>query len=119
METTQMNDDVAQLLLKEVREMRKLLQLLAEPAIAQRDLKLRAELRKIVGSSQTKQQSVLLMDGSRTQAQIIAQTSVNTGHLSTMVGKLDSAGLLVDGKKHPSLSISIPSNFFDANAETK
>ena len=114
-----MNDEHARLLFEEVRQMRKLLELLAEPAIAQRDAKLRNELRKIVGSSPKKQQSVLLMDGSRTQTQIIAQTSVNKGNLSTMVGTLESAGLLTDGKKQPKLAISIPSNFFDANAETK
>lgn len=114
-----MNDEHARLLFEEVRQMRKLLELLAEPAIAKRDAKLRNELRKIVGSSPKKQQSVLLMDGSRTQTQIIAQTSVNKGNLSTMVGKLESAGLLADGKKQPKLAISIPSNYFDANAETK
>jgi hypothetical protein len=114
-----MNDDLVQLLLEEVHQMRKLLELLAEPAIAQRDAKLRGELRNIVGSSQKKQQAVVLMDGSRTQAQIIAQTSVHQGHLSTMVGKMESSGLLADGKKRPKLAISIPSNFFDANAETK
>src|SRR5438270_52445 len=115
---TQMNDEHSRLLLDEVRQMRKLLELLAEPAIAQRDGRLRGELRKIVGSSLKKQQSVLLMDGRRTQAQIIAQTSVNQGDLSTMARKLESAGLLADGKKQPKLAIAIPSNFFDANADT-
>lgn len=114
-----MNDEHAGHLLEEVRQMRKLLELLAEPAIAQRDAKLRNELRKIVGASSKKQQSVLLMDGSRTQSQIIAQTSVNKGDLSKMVGKLESAGLLADGKKHPNLAIFIPPNFFDVNAEAK
>jgi hypothetical protein len=110
-----MNDE----LLEEVRQMRKLLELLAEPAIAQRDAKLREELRKIVGSSSKKQQSVFLMTGSFTQRQIVAQTSVNQGDLSTMVGKFENSGLLVDGKKEPKLAISIPSNFFEANAKTK
>ena len=104
------------ILLEEVHKIRSLLELLAEPAIAQRDAKLRRELRSIVGSSAKKQQSVLLMDGSRTQKEIIAHTSVHKGDLSTMVGKLESAGLLAEGKKHPKLAISIPSNFFDANA---
>jgi hypothetical protein len=115
----QMNDEHVQPLLQEVRQIRKLLELLAEPAIAQRDAKLRNELRNIVGSSAKKQQSVFLMDGSRTQTQVIAQTSVNAGDLSTMVGKLESAGLLAEGKKHPKLAISIPPNFFDADARTK
>jgi hypothetical protein len=106
-------------LLDEVRQMRKLLELLAEPAIAQRDAKFRDELRKIVGSSPKKQQSVMVMNGSRTQAQIVAETSVHQGELSTMVGKLETSGLLADGRKKPKLVISIPSNFFDANTDTK
>lgn len=114
-----MNDEHSNLLLEEVRQMRKLLELLAEPAIAQRDAKLRDELRKIVGTSQKKQESVYLMDGSRTQKQIQDQTYVHQGDLSTMVGKLGSAGLLADGKKQPKLAISIPSNYFDANAKPK
>lgn len=110
-----MNDENARILLEEVRQMRKLLELMAEPAIAQRDAKLRDELRKIVGSSSKKQHSVFLMDGSRTQAQIIAQASVHQGDLSTMVGKLERAELLVEGKKKPKLAISVPPNFFDSN----
>lgn len=114
-----MNDDQAELLLEEVRQVRRLLELLAEPAVAQRDAKLRDELRRIVGSSVKKQQSILLMNGSRSQKQIIAQTAIDQGDLSKIVGKLDQAGLLVDGKKQPKLAISIPPNFFDAQSETK
>ena len=113
-----MNDEHARLLLDEVRRMRTLLELLAEPAIAQRDAKLRDELRRIVGSSAKKQRSALLMDGRLTQRQIVAHTSVNQGDLSTMVGKLENAGLLADGKKQPKLAISILSNIFDSNAKT-
>ena len=104
-----MND----LLLDEIRRIRKLLELMAEPAIAQRDAKLRDELRSIVGTSVKKQKSALLMDGSRTQIQIIADTAVDKSDLSKMVTRLESAGLLSDGKKQPRLSISIPLNFFD------
>jgi hypothetical protein len=114
-----MSSEQDQALLDEVRKMRKLLELLAEPAIAERDAKLRDELRKIVGSSTKKQESVFLMDGSRKQVEIVAKTSVGQGHLSTMVQQLESAGLLIDGKKQPKLAISIPSNFFDANTDTK
>jgi hypothetical protein len=119
MGTAKMTDHHAQILLDELRELRKLLQVMAEPAIAQRDAKLRDELRRIVGTSPKKQQSVLLMDGGRTQAQIVALASVNKGHLSTMVGRLENAGLLADGKKQPKLSICIPSTFFDSNANSK
>jgi hypothetical protein len=119
MEMTSMSDEHGNSLLEEVRTIRQLLELLAEPAIAQRDAKLREELRKIVGSSAKKQQSVLLMDGTRTQKQIFEATSVHQGELSTMVGKLEGAGLLLGVKKQPKLAISIPSKFFEASPGKK
>jgi hypothetical protein len=100
-------------LLREVRQIRQLLELLAEPAIAERDAKLRTELRKIVGTSEKRRRSVHLMDGSRTQAQITGTTSVHKGDLSVMVGKLQAAGLLSGDKKHPKLALTVPANFFD------
>jgi hypothetical protein len=109
-----MGNDVDELL-ETVRKIHGLLELLAEDKIAERDAKQRAELREIVGASPAKQQSILLMDGSRTQAEIQRATSVNQGNLSTMVGKLYKAKLLTDPKK-PNLAISIPANFFERHA---
>lgn len=106
-------------LLETVRKICGLLELLAEDKIAQRDAKQRAVLFEIVGTSVAKQKSVLLMDGTRTQAEIQRATSVNQGHLSTMVGKLHRAKLLLDDTKKPSLAISIPSNLFESHAEAK
>lgn len=106
-------------ILAELRQVRVLLELLAEPAVAQRDSKYRVALREVVGGGVKKQQSALLMDGSRTQLQIRAQTSVDGGDLSKLVSKLETAGLLKGDKKQPKLVISIPSNFFDAHAEPK
>ena len=103
-------------LLETVRKIYELLELLAEDKIAQRDAKQRAALLEIVGSSATKQKSVFLMDGTRTQAEIRGATSVNQGHLSTMVGKLHKTKLLVGDAKKPKLAISIPPNFFESNA---
>jgi hypothetical protein len=92
-----------------------LLELLAEDKIAQRDAKQRAALREVVGTSAGKQKSVFLMDGSRTQAEIHRETSVNQGHLSTMVSKLQKEKLLVSDAKKPKLNISIPPNFFESD----
>jgi hypothetical protein len=103
-------------LLEEARKIRQLLELIAEPAIARRDARLRGQLREIAGTSIKKQQSVLLMDGSRTQKEIIVVTAIHKGDLSTMVGKLDKAGLLTGEKKKPALSISIPTTFFEPRA---
>lgn len=111
-----MIEDDQSALLCEIREIRKLLELIAEPAIAQRDAKFRSDLRSIVGSSSKGRKSVLLMDGTRTQAGIVGQTNMSKGNLSTLVSRLEEAGLLAEGKKYPKLIIQLPSNFFDADS---
>jgi hypothetical protein len=106
-------------LLATVREIRLLLELLAEPAIAQRDAKLRAELLKIVGSSKVHRKVVFLLDGVHTQKDIRDKTSAHSGNLSTFIGKLKEAKLLTGDSKTPKLAISIPANFFEsADKET-
>jgi hypothetical protein len=64
-----MGDHSAELL-SAVLEVRDLLRLLAEPAIAARDEKARSELRRLVGNSVPKAEAVLLMDGTRSQRAI-------------------------------------------------
>jgi hypothetical protein len=113
-----MSEDSTELL-DTVRKIHGLLELLAEDKIAQRDAKQRTALLEIVGTSVKKQKSVFLMDGTRTQKEIRTETSVNQGDLSTMVGKLHKAKLLAGDTKAPKLAISIPTNFFETNAETE
>jgi len=100
-----------------LRKIYNLLELLAEDKIAQRDAKQRALLRQLAGTSVPKRKSILLMDGTRTQAEIRRETSVNQGHLSTLVGALHKSGLLVGDSKQPCLAISVPVDFFEANAD--
>jgi hypothetical protein len=99
--------------LKAVCEIRDLVRLMAEPAIAARDQKLRAELKKIVGKSTANSRSIFLMDGSRAQAEIQREAKINQGNLSTLVKKLNESKLLAGPAKKPKLAISIPSNFFE------
>jgi predicted transcriptional regulator len=87
---------------------------MAEPAIAERDKKLRTELKRIVGSSLPKSKAVLLMTGTRTQSDIQRETGINQGQLSTLVKHLNEAKLLSGDSKNPKLTISIPSTFFDS-----
>ena len=101
-------------LLSAVQEIRSLIRLMAEPAVAERDRKLRTELKRIVGSSIPKSKSVLLMTGTRTQSDIQRETGINQGHLSTLVKQLNEAKLLSGDPKNPKLSISIPSTFFES-----
>jgi hypothetical protein len=101
-------------LLAAVQEIRDMVRLMAEPAIAERDRKLRAELKKIVGKSIPKSKSVFFMDGSRTQAEIQRETKINKGDLSTLVKKLGASKLLSGDGKKPKLTISIPVTFFES-----
>ena len=102
-----------------LREMRDLLRLIAEPAIAQRDKKVREALRRLVGGAKGKKaKAILLMDGTRTQARIINECEINKGDLSVLVKKLKATELLTGNPKQPQLAISIPPNFFERDGES-
>src|SRR5688572_18224694 len=94
-------------------EIRDLLQVMAEPALAQRDAKLRSALRTLVGASPKKAKAVQIMDGSRTQSIIVKEAGMDAGNLSRLVKDLAGAGLISADQKHPKLLVSLPSNFFD------
>jgi hypothetical protein len=106
-------------LLETVRKIHGLLELLAEDKIAERDAKYRSALLAIVGSSKGGQKAVLLMDGTRTQAEIQRAAPMDHSNLSKLVGKLHGANLVTSDVKGPKLAISIPANFFETNAKAK
>jgi hypothetical protein len=94
-------------------EVRDLLRIIAEPALAKRDQKLKEGLLDIVGNGKGKAKSIFLMDGSRTQAMIVKESGVDQGQLSRLVKALRAASLISADEKHPKLVISIPPNFFE------
>lgn len=97
-----------------LREIRDLLLVMAEPALAKRDERLREALLEIVGNSKAKAKAVLLMDGSRAQATIKKESGIDAGALSRCVKELRAAELVAKGDdKHPKLVITIPPNFFE------
>jgi hypothetical protein len=108
-----MDDERSDEIASAVREIRDLVRLLAEPAIAERDKKLRAELRRLVGRSRPKAKAVFLMDGTRAQSAIYRGARLNQGNLSTLVRRLSDAELLSGDRKKPKLAISVPANFFE------
>jgi hypothetical protein len=71
-----------------LREMRDLLLVIAEPALAKRDERLRASLLDIVGKSKAKAQATLLMDGLRSQAAICKESGIDKGALSRLTKAL-------------------------------
>lgn len=97
-----------------LREIRDLLLVIAEPALAKRDERLREALVEIVGKGKLKAKAVLLMDGTRSQVAIKTESGIDQGTLSKFVKALRQAALIgKDDDKHPKLVITIPPNFFD------
>lgn len=96
-----------------LREMRDLLRVMAEPALAERDRKLRASLLEVVGKSKQKGEAVLLMNGSRSQAELRKESGMDSGNLSRLVTALRGKQLIRADEKFPELVISIPPNFFE------
>src|SRR5438552_12144847 len=93
-----------------LREIRDLLLVMAEPDLAKRDQKRRDALRLIVGKSKAKARAVFLMDGSRTQAGIRSEASIDAGELSRCVKALREVSLIEADDKHPKLVIRIQPN---------
>jgi len=94
-------------------EIRDLLQIIAEPQIAERDRRLRDSLRTAVGRSANGQKAVLLMDGSRKQADIVKEGGIGKGQLSPLVKTLAEMKLISNNDGKPRLLIPIPANFFE------
>jgi DNA-binding MarR family transcriptional regulator len=94
-------------------EIRDLLQVMAEPMLAQRDAKFRAEVRRIAGKSEKNRKAVCLMDGTRTQANIAKELGMDQGNLSRLVKALGAAKLISADEKHPKLLVRVPPTFFD------
>ncbi len=95
-----------------LREMRDLLRLIAEPAIAKRDEGLRAVVRDLVGRSKPKAKAVQLMDGTRQRALICQESGLKKGNLSVFEKSLRENGLIAAGEQLR-LVISLPANFFE------
>src|SRR5260370_12864977 len=93
-------------------EIRDLLQVMAEAALAERDAKMRTSLRAVVGSGGKKAKAALLMDGTRSQSAIIKESGIDQGNLSRLVKALAAAQLISADEKHPRLLVRVPSAFF-------
>lgn len=96
-----------------LREIRDLLRLIAEPALAKRDERLRASLEQIVGKSKQKAEAVLLMDGKRSQSAIGKECGMDVGNLSRLVKSLRAEDLIGPDDRHPKLVFPAPSNLLD------
>lgn len=102
-----------------LREIRDLLQLIAEPAIAKRDERLRILLQEIVGKSRQKAEAVMLMDGTRPQAAIRQKCGMDPGNLSRLVKTLRTSELIASDEGQLKLVFPLPPNFFDGTSGDK
>jgi hypothetical protein len=102
-----------------LREIRDLLRLIAEPALAQRDERLRIGVRQIVGKSKQKADAVVLMDGTRSQIAIKKECGIDDGNLSRLVKALRDGKLIGSDDKNPKLAFPLPTNPLDLFKETK
>jgi len=98
-------------------EIRDLLQVMAEPMLAQRDKKFRTEIRKVAGKSEKARKAIVLMDGTRTQASIAKDVGIDAGNLNRLVKALQKERLCAEDGKHPTLLGKLPHGFFDQNGE--
>lgn len=94
-------------------EIRDLLLVVAEPALAKRDQKFRDALRAIAGKSRKNGGAISLMNGSRSQSAIAKEAQIDQGQLSRLVKSLAKESLIASDEKHPKLVVAIPVNFFD------
>ena len=99
-------------------EIRDLLQVMAEPMLAQRDKKFRTGIRKVTGKSEKGRKAVVLMDGTWTQANIAKEVGIDQGNLHRLVKSLQKDGLCAEDGKHPKLLGKLPHGFFDQNEDS-
>ena len=102
-----------------LREIRDLLRLMAEPALAKRDERLRASLQQVIGKGKQRLEAVVLMDGTRSQTAIRKHCGIDVGNLSRLVKALRAAELIGPDDKHPKLVFPVPSNFIDTVGKDK
>ena len=102
-----------------LREIRDLLRLIAEPALAKRDERLRTSLQQVIGKSKQKADAIVLMDGTRSQAAIRKACGIDDGNLSRLVKALRGAELIGPEDKLLELAFPLPSNFRDTVGKDK
>jgi hypothetical protein len=94
-------------------EIRDLVQVMAEPALAKQHEKLRDALRAVVGKNKKKASAVFLMDGSKSRAAIAKETGMDQSDLSKLVKALKGESLIATDEGHPKLRIKVLPSFFD------
>ena len=80
--------------LRVLNQIKSLLELIAEPKIAERDAALREKIKKAIGNSEKKARAVHLMDGSLTQKEIADRSTLDQSDCSKLIKRLRNDGVL-------------------------
>ncbi len=99
-------------------EIRDLLQVMAEPSLAQREEKFRDAVRAVGAKSPQRCAAIMLMDGSRSQTAIGKEADLDQSTVSRLVKALSAQSLITADEKHPKLRTKLPLNFFDHKGKT-
>lgn len=91
-----------------LRDIRELLTLIAEPHLEQRDQKRRSELRAIAGGGEKNIKAIVLMDGSRTKAEIAREAPIDASQLTKLVKALEKAKLLENRGPNHNPEVVVP-----------
>lgn len=97
-----------------LQEIRDLLRLIAEPALAKRDERLRLSLEQVIGKSKQKAEAVALMNGIRSHSDIRKECQIDSGNLSRLVKALQAAELIGPDLQHPKLSFPVPADLLNS-----
>jgi hypothetical protein len=98
-------------------QIRDLMHVMAEPQLAKRDAKARASLRQLVGTSSKRADTFALMDGTRSQADLVKATGIDAGNLSRFVKALGEAKLVGADSKRPKATLNVPRSFLEGGDE--
>ena len=101
-----------------LREIRDLLLLIAEPALSQRDERLRGALLKIVGQSSQRAEAVAMMDGTRSQATIRTDCGMDKGNFSRFLKSLREQKLIGPDDGNPKLTFPAPPSLIDSSRKS-
>lgn len=99
-------------------EIRDLLKVMAEPALIKQDEKFKQAVQAVAGKSRKSGAAILLMDGSRTQAAISKQASIDPSQLNRLVKTLEANSLIGVDEKYPKLRVKLSPSFFDQKGRT-
>jgi phosphoenolpyruvate-protein kinase (PTS system EI component) len=101
-----------------LRDIKSLLEVLAEPKLQEREKSARDILRRIAGRSEPKRAALLLMNGQLTRQEIIKSTQIDPAEMTRLTKAVLAEGLLTEKAGKPAVLVrSLNSLFVDGKEQ--